>query len=92
MKCRNCGKAFRNSTGRSFCSQKCYETYRAGQQDAQVLVVCVKVPNIYKELRPRLGEAMVATKKVGYNSTNYVTERGGKLILLRSDEVMEVTG
>lgn len=91
MKCMNCGRAFRSS-GRSFCTQKCYETYRATQQDARVLVICTKVPEIYPWLRPRLGEAIVATKKVGYNSTNYLTERCGKLILLRSDEVMEVAG
>lgn len=91
MKCMNCGRVFRSS-GRSFCTQKCYETYRAGQQDANVLVICTKVPEIYPELRPRLGEAMVATKKVGYCHTNYLTERCGKRILLRSDEVMEVAG
>ena len=55
-----------------------------------MLVICTKVPEIYPWLRPRLGEAIVATKKVGYNSTNYLTERCGKLVLLRSDEVMEV--
>ena len=90
MKCMNCGKEFKNSSGKKFCTQKCYETYRAGHQDARVLVICTKVPEIYPELRPRLGEAIVANKKVGYNSTNYLTERCGKLVLLRSDEVMEV--
>ena len=92
MKCMNCGKEFKNSSGKKFCTQACYVAYRNGHQDEQVLVICTKVPEIYPELRPRLGEAIVVTKKVGYNSTNYVTERRGKLILLRSDEVMEVAG
>lgn len=92
MKCMNCGKEFKNSSGRSFCTQACYETYRCSHQDERVLVVCTKVPEIYPELQPRLGEAIVATKKVGYSTMNYITERCWKLILLRSDEVMEVEG
>lgn len=92
MKCMNCGKEFKSNPGRKFCTQACCGTYRTSHQNERVLVICTKVPEIYPWLRPRLGEAIVATKKVGYNSTNYVTERCGKRILLRSDEVMEVAG
>lgn len=91
MKCLNCGKEFR-STGRKFCTWNCFNEHKNAHDDREVLVICTKVPEIYKELRPRLGEAMVATRKVGPIHVNYVTERGGKHVLLRGDEVMEVAG
>lgn len=91
MKCMNCGKELRRRN-MVFCSKECRVTYREKYNNKDVLIICTKIPGIYPELRPRLGEAMVATKKVGYDSTNYVVERGGKHVLLRNDEVMEVAG
>ena len=55
-------------------------------------LICVKVPRIYKELRPRLGEMIHAVKRKSYNSTGYIFERAGKKVLLRADEVVEVNG
>ena len=53
-------------------------------------MICVKVPRIYKELQPRLGEMIHAVKRKSYNSTGYIFERAGKKVLLRADEVVEV--
>ena len=50
----------------------------------------IKVPPIWPELRPRLGEVLRATRRKGYTGTGYIFERAGKKVLLRADEVVEV--
>ena len=75
----------------SFCSEQCSEEWYKDDNIA-VTVICVKVPRIYKELRPRLGEMIHAVKRKSYNSTGYIFERAGKKVLLRADEVVEVAG
>ena len=93
MKCRQCGKEIQRKGAifNSFCSEQCSEEWYKDDNIA-VTVICVKVPRIYKELRPRLGEMIHAVKRKSYNSTGYIFERAGKKVLLRADEVVEVAG
>ena len=91
MKCRQCGKEIprKGAIFNSFCSEQCSEEWYK-DDDIAVTVICVKVPRIYKELRPRLGEMIHAVKRKSYNSTGYIFVRAGKKVLLRADEVVEV--
>ena len=79
MKCRQCGKEIlrKGAIFNSFCSEQCSEEWYKDDNIA-VTVICVKVPRIYKELRPRLGEMIHAVKRKSYNSTGYIFERAGK--------------
>lgn len=91
MKCRQCGKQVpRVPICSYFCSRECAREFRAGMDGTPVTVRVVKVPQVFPELRPRLGGVYAAVKKRGYTSTNYLIEQCGKIVLLRNDEVMEV--
>lgn len=90
MKCRQCGKQTPKRVICSyFCSRECAREFREGMEEA-VTIRVVKVPEVFPELRPRLGGVYAAVKKRGYTSTVYLIEQAGKTVLLRSDEVMEV--
>lgn len=91
--CKNCGRKYQSKPiSNWFCCQVCAQKFREGMENAiPVTIMVVKVPPIYPELRPKLGGVYAAMKKRGYTSTSYLIEQAGKTVLLRSDEVMEVT-
>ena len=93
MQCRQCGKEIQRKGAicNSFCSEQCSEEWYKDDNIA-VAVICVKVPRIYKELQPRLGETIHAVKRKSYNSTGYIFERAGKKEPLRADAVVEAAG
>ena len=92
MKCRQCGREFGSWAAKRtvFCSNACAQAWVLGGADEEVTVRVVRVPRIYRELRPQLGEVLRAVRRKGYTSTAYIYERAGKKVLLRSDEVVEV--
>lgn len=90
MKCRQCGKQTpKRAICSCFCSRECAREFREGMEET-VTIRVVKVPEVFPELRPRLGGVYAAVKKRGYTSTSYLIEQAGKTVLLRNDEVMEV--
>lgn len=91
--CKNCGRQYPHKPYcEFFCCVACAHTFRNGLKDgAPVTVRVVKVPPVFPELRPRLGGVYAAVKKRGYTSTVYLIEQAGKTVLLRNDEVVEVT-
>lgn len=92
MKCRQCGREFGSWAAKRtvFCNNACAQKWAQEGTDEEVTVMVVKVPPIWPELRPRLGEVLRATRRKGYTSTAYIFEQAGKRVLLRSDEVVEV--
>lgn len=94
MKCRQCGREVAPGKAKrtAFCSNACAQAWVLDGTDEEVTVRVVKVPRIYRELRPQLGEVLHAVRKKGYTSTAYIYERAGKKVLLRADEVVEVSG
>lgn len=94
MKCRQCGREVAPGKAKrmAFCSNACAQKWAQEGTDEEVTVMVVKVPPIWPELRPRLGEVLRAVRKKGYTSTAYIYERAGKKVLLRADEVVEVVG
>lgn len=91
--CKNCGRQFTHKPHNTyFCLPQCAQKFAERLRDGTpVTIRVVKVPEVFPELRPRLGGVYAAVKKRGYTSTNYLIEQAGKTVLLRSDEVMEVT-
>lgn len=94
MKCRQCGREVAPGKAKrtAFCSNACAQAWVLDGTDEEVTVRVVRVPRIYRELRPQLGEVLRAVRKKGYTSTAYIYERAGKKVLLRADEVVEVAG
>lgn len=92
MKCRQCGREFGSWAAKRtvFCSNACAQAWTLDGTDEEVTVRVVRVPRIYPELRPQLGELLRTVRKKGYTSTAYIYERAGKKVLLRADEVVEV--
>ncbi len=94
MKCKRCGKEVGTWERRRmlFCSDECANAWATEGNNEPVTVMVIRVPEIFKELRPRLGERIRAIRRKSYTSTAYVYERAGKKVLLRADEVVEVNG
>ena len=94
MVCKQCGKDVGTWARhrRFFCSDECANAWAAEGNNDPVTVMVIRVPEIYKELRPRLGERIRAIRRKSYTNTAYVYERCGKKVLLRADEVVEVAG